>query len=554
MNKTKHREMTYLVVAVIVFFIAMFSHTSHYGYGDKILLRTVLGVLPNLIYIGLLSAWCMSVEKRIINKQIRRFLISVGTLMIFWIAVRTVKWRFFSPFDDVGRYLWYCYYIPMILVPLLGVFIITCSGKSENYTLPKKMNFFYIPAFLLVAIVMTNDLHQLVFRFTDGIENYNAKYTYGVLFYVVIAWFVILGFYFVVMLLIKSRSPGSKTFQKMPVIIMASAVVFWILYVFRLVFKADLTAVDCLIITLLLESAIQSGLIRSNSGYSELFEVSTVSAQIVDKDYNSCYVSADAVTLTPAVMKQAENGAVDLGDLQLQSRPVSGGHVLWHEDIRGVKNLLGELAEAQEQLSENNVLLKAELDIKERKARLDEKNRLYDRIIDEMSEQLIKADDLLKEADKNHDVAKEALSQICVISAYIKRRGNLLLINEDNADISATELEFCLKESLDNLRFAGVPTSLDSQLKGKIKTRYIVAFYDLFEKITENYFDDMTAMLVNLKNGDGRLEMKIQVGCEKSFDKDALPVFNLDGGEVYCNVQENDITYDATLPSGGDVQ
>ena len=554
MNKTKRKEMTYLVAVVIIFFAAMFSHTGHYGYTDHILLRTALGFLPNFIYIGLLSSWCVSIERRIINKQIRHLLMGVGILMIFWITVRTVKWRFFSPFDMIGRYLWYCYYIPMILVPLLGVFIIICSGKSENYTLPKKMNFFFIPAFILIGIVMTNDFHQLVFKFTDGIENYNDQYTYGFLFYVVIAWFVALGFYFVVMLLIKSRVPGSKTFQKMPVVIMISAVVFWILYAFRLIFNVDLTAVDCLIIALLLESAIQSGLIRSNSGYGDLFRVSTVAAQIVDGKYNVCNSSAGAVELTTTTMKQAESGAVDLGEIQLQSRPVSGGRVLWQEDIRRIKELYKDLAEAQEQLSENNVLLKAELDIKERKARLDEKNRLYDRIINEMSEQLIKADDLLKEAEKNPGIAKEALSQICIISAYIKRRGNLLLINEDNAYISGAELEFCIKESLDNMRFAGIATSYYSQLRNKIKTRHIVAFYDLFEKIAECYFGDMTAMLVILKSDGNSLVMKIQIGSNNGFDESELTSFSLDGGEVSFNVQENDITFDASLFIGGEAE
>ena len=554
MNKTKRKEMTYLVAVVIIFFAAMFSHTGHYGYTDHILLRTALGFLPNFIYISLLSSWCVSIERRIINKQIRHLLMGVGILMIFWIIVRTVKWRFFSPFDMIGRYLWYCYYIPMILVPLLGVFIIICSGKSENYTLPKKMNFFFIPAFILIGIVMTNDFHQLVFKFTDGIENYNDQYTYGFLFYVVIAWFVALGFYFVVMLLIKSRVPGSKTFQKMPVVIMISAVVFWILYAFRLIFNVDLTAVDCLIIALLLESAIQSGLIRSNSGYGDLFRVSTVAAQIVDGKYNVCNSSAGAVELTTTTMKQAESGAVDLGEIQLQSRPVSGGRVLWQEDIRRIKELYKDLAEAQEQLSENNVLLKAELDIKERKARLDEKNRLYDRIINEMSEQLIKADDLLKEAEKNPEVAKSALSQICIISAYIKRRGNLLLINEDNAYISGAELEFCIRESLDNMRFAGIATSYYSQLRNKIKTRHIVAFYDLFEKIAECYFGDMTAMLVILKSDGAFLKMKIQIGTDNGFDESILPQFTIDGGEVESNVQENDITFDASLFIGGEAE
>ena len=83
---------------------------------------------------------------------------------------------------------------------------------------------------------------------------------------------------------------------------MACAGVFWILYSLGIV-KVDLTAMDCLIITLLLESAIQSGLIRSNTGYNELFEISTVAAQIVDKNYEACYLSSFADDFPEDVMR-----------------------------------------------------------------------------------------------------------------------------------------------------------------------------------------------------------------------------------------------------------
>ena len=38
----------------------------------------------------------------------------------------------------VARYLWYLYYLPIIFIPLLGVYIAIFLGKSENYQLSKK--------------------------------------------------------------------------------------------------------------------------------------------------------------------------------------------------------------------------------------------------------------------------------------------------------------------------------------------------------------------------------------------------------------------------------
>ena len=79
-------------------------------------------------------------------------------------------------------------------------------------------------------------------------------------------WFIVMGFYFVVMMLLKSRVPGSRRLQKMPILIMSFAALFWIGYSMRL-YNCDLTVTDILIIVLLLESAIQGGLLPSNTNY-----------------------------------------------------------------------------------------------------------------------------------------------------------------------------------------------------------------------------------------------------------------------------------------------
>ena len=44
------------------------------------------------------------------------------------------------------------------------------------------------------------------------------------------------------------------------------------------------------------------------------------------------------------------------------------------------------------------------------------------------------------------------MAKICVLGCYIKRRGNLLLLGEENKQIPAAELEHCIRESLENLR------------------------------------------------------------------------------------------------------
>ncbi len=509
-----------------------------------------LTTLPHIVYVGLLIGWVISVQNRILNPKIRRYLVAVGILMILWLTARTVKWRFLPVVDPIGRYLWYAYYIPMIFIPLIGVCITDCIGKTSDYKTPLWLKLLFVPATLLVAFVFTNDFHNLVFVFPNGIELFDSDYGYGFGFYIVCAWFIILGFYFVISLFTKSRVPGSKTFQVMPLIIMGGSVVFWIFYALGL-FRTDLTAVDCIMITLLLESAIESGLIRSNAGYTELFEISTVEAQVVDKNFQTKYISSYADELSEDIIKSAVSKPVKLSKTVLHAKPVSGGYVLWHDDIRQIKKLTESLAETRERLSENNVLLKAEIEIREQKARLDEKNRLYDRIALDVSSQLIKAEELLAEAERNPESAQKTLSQICVISAYIKRRSNLLLLGEESNTTSSSELDLCLRESLDNLELAGVLCITNSSCSDYIRAENAVAVYDLFEKITENFIGYLNSLFVSLACNNSVIKLRLQLGCDDGADISVLKNLCINGGNIDVDIDGNDITVDILLYEGG---
>ena len=171
MEKINKKTILYTIGAAILLVIAYFSRAFHTEV-DNPIFKMLLVMTRSVIQISLVIAWCSSVRTRIINKQVRHYLIAVGILLAFWLILRTCKWEFIAQNGThLGRYLWYSYYIPMVLVPLLGVFIIDHIRKAENYKTPNSLKYMYIPAAFLVAAVFTNDLHQLVFSFPNGYQN-----------------------------------------------------------------------------------------------------------------------------------------------------------------------------------------------------------------------------------------------------------------------------------------------------------------------------------------------------------------------------------------------
>ncbi|MBP3648405.1 MAG: hypothetical protein J6K73_01335 [Clostridia bacterium] len=548
MSLSKKRSVTNLLLITAALLFAYSLRFVFHPMTENALSAIAMMTLRWAIQVTLTVFWCISIRRRILHTAIRKMLLWVGGLLLFWQVVRIIKYDYVIITEPIGRYCWYAFYIAMILVPLIGVFVVDHIGKPEGYHSPVWMRYLFIPALFLLGTVFTNDLHQLVFTFPNGFEAYNSDYGYGLMYIPVMAWFFVLALFFVIGLMVKSRVPGSRHFQTMPLVVAILGIGFWIIYSLGYI-ECDLTAIDSLIIILLLEGAIQSGLIPSNMNYRVLFAKSTIAARIVDEHGQTHYTSANAAPLEQAVMEQARQKAVDLGDTLLHHQAIHGGHIYWQDDVKTINDLAEHLRDTNDRLGERYDLLKAEVDLRERRLRAEEKSRLYDRIAREIAPQLNRVDELIKQSREQPNEANALLSQVCVISAYIKRRANLILLGEEKAAVSAKELESCLWESLDNLRLCGVITYLDRRCDGQAAVEQIVALYDWFEDVTETLQSKLSAMMVTAECTGGVLRLRIQAGCKQVVND--LPAFTLAGGTVACEVQEEDLIIEATLAEGG---
>ena len=72
------------------------------------------------------------------------------------------------------------------------------------------------------------------------------------------------------------------------------------------VIGGDITAALCLIFVCIFESCIYCGLIQTNTGYEELFEVCTMGAQITDRNYCVRYTSFSETAGTYKPLKQMQ--------------------------------------------------------------------------------------------------------------------------------------------------------------------------------------------------------------------------------------------------------
>ena len=177
----------------------------------------------------------------------------------------------------------------MLFIPLLCVLVALSLGKPENYRLPKWTSLLYIPTALLLLLVLTNDLHQLVFVFpADAAVWLDTDHGYGAGYFLVMGWIALGMVTAIVTMLLKCRIPHTKITLGLPFVPVALAALYSVLYISRIAWiellAGDMTVVQCLLLAAGIESCIRCGLIQSNTGYRALFEASGIRAEITDRD------------------------------------------------------------------------------------------------------------------------------------------------------------------------------------------------------------------------------------------------------------------------------
>ena len=517
---TKQNHKTGFLVAGMVF-----SAIALRVLGKFAILIVPGGIARSLIYIALYIGWGISVSKRIVQVQVRHYLIAVSGLMVFWFVIRSMRYYFIT---DIGiaRQLWYLYYLPMLFIPLFSLFVAISLGKPASARLSKTaLVLLYIPTVLCLLLVLTNDLHQLVFSFPEGEvwTGRNNGYTFG--YYIVLGWEILCALAAFVIMIIKCRLSYRKKY--LPFLLLACSIVYAFIYVsgveWMQLIGGDIAAAQCLMFTGILESCIQCGLIQTNTGYQALFEAGSIGAQIVDTDYDTRYASSNAPKLSAEIMRSAESEAAKLDSKTLlRSSKIPGGHVLWQEDITDITALLEKLEENRKTIAESNDVEQENYKTKVKINTVREKNRLYDRLQAQTAHQIELLDQLLTqyEAQSDPEIRRSLLAKAAVIGAYIKRRGNLMFIGEKSNVTDTAELSACLNESFANLELMGVECAIDIPGKNSIDTRDAIRVYDFFEAVTEAAMDDLHFVWLKARSLEDAVIFNLQ--AESKADLSAL--------------------------------
>lgn len=359
-------------------------------------LQEACGILRSLLYLSLFAGWGISLYNRTVHPQVRRLLLNVDLLMLFWILVRTLRFQLNTP-PEIDRMLGYLYYAPMLGIPVLSVQLVLTVDRSERYRLSAWARMLWLPSAVLLELVLTNDLHQQVFRLQ---QPWNENYQYGWLFGLVVGWIVICILLAFGIIAHKSRNPRILRRLPLPAIPLVLLGVYAVLYGFHFPlirqFLGDMTIVHCLMTAASLEGGLRCGLIQSNTGYEELLRVTSLAVQLVDRQGNVYCYSENGRMVDRRELQAAMHGTVRLDEhTLLRSAPVQGGYVMWQTDITELVENMERLKENRTELAERNYLEQQNYEAERKTNALREKNRLYDLLQRRLAPQIIRMDQLL---------------------------------------------------------------------------------------------------------------------------------------------------------------
>ena len=516
-NKKKMLSCGVILISVLLAYICRLARP------ENVFMRNIADQCRNCIYLGIYCAWVIYLEKHVVHKKMRRCLTAIGCLMVFWFFVRTVKFHILH--DPLGEHVcWYLYYIPMILIPVLGLAAAMFFGEKDEEKTVRRIKILLTVAVVLIVSVFTNDLHQMVFHFAKQPPFSDNDYSYGILFMVIQGWMLICLTGMEIILIRKCRIPGKKQFW-LPIIPGILLLGWNIGNIFRLpfiqTFAGDMTAVCCILMAAIYQGCILCGLIQTNNRYFELFQTSGgLDAEITDHSFQRYYHSGDFPQLSPELRSMIVNRSfVQEQGIRINHIPIRGGHLFWSEDISVLLDQYQDIREQQEELTARNRLLKKTYQKEAERRKAEEQNRLLNMIQSQTAGQLELLSQLMDELEKteSRDRYNWILGKIVVVGTYLKRRKNLVLTQytSDGNLLTMEDLRQSLAESCDSLKLCKIRAAYyvesgDVQLNADD----ILKCYDTFEWLVEQLSDVMQSIFYRVSQIDEDLRISVHIASE----------------------------------------
>ena len=215
--------------ALFIGFLLLGGVFHYFDPTENLFLNSFLFTGRFTVFAGLILFWIRSVRSRLLPTRVRTYMAAAGILMLCLLAVQVLSTRIVgdAPGDlKVNRFTKYVYWIPQTVSPAL--FLMACVRIRRGRQDGKKWDerWLLVPAVLLSGMVLTNDLHHLVYRPRADYPELTivtGRYSQGTAFYLLYAWMILA---FAVGLVLLFRETGRRPAKG--IVLLTGATLAWL--------------------------------------------------------------------------------------------------------------------------------------------------------------------------------------------------------------------------------------------------------------------------------------------------------------------------------------
>lgn len=517
-------------------------------------------ILSALLIAAVILLWKGTVSHRMIRHDVRRVVSLLSWLTVGWLLLRLFKYQQLTE-GTLTRMCWYGYYLFQLALPVALLYLTEILDRAEG---EKRLAHPLWPPLvcyvLSVLLVLTNDLHRLVFRF-DLEGNWASDYSYGLGYWLMIGFSLLFFVLAVVKLFYKGRKSaywGGKLFS----LLFCGGLIFYVIaYVYRvpLAWESDITVNICILSVLFFETVLHAGLVPVNIQYQRLFAFAPISLTILDENGRTVLSSRSAHPISRSIWKRLlmdmEQPLLRDSNTQLHAIPVRSGMAVWQEDLSRINRLKREIQDVQDRLEAANRLLREEGEIKKRLMTVEANRSLFEQLDRDMEQRVASLTRLIKTLPKT-DKPKGLTAYITLCLCHIKRRCNLFFLARQGELLPGDELELYLDELAELARYAGLQTLIRCGQKEALEIRSAALCYDYaFETISWALKETASPLMGYLESEGSDLVFRFLPGGDPTqwhFSEELITSVSAMGGQIACKDLDDAFGICMRIPLGGE--
>lgn len=436
-----------------------------------------------VLALAIYTIWLILLYIRIFDKTLKKYVLSIGVLLVFWMAIRMVK-RYTTGY--VTEILWYLYYIPLLMIP---TFYYNCSSYLINSKNKKRRIIAIIISIILFLLVITNSLHNIVFKIKSNINDYNHNIGY----FIIVAWILYLIVVAIINLIKSSKNKGYKNIILISITILIG-IIYTILYIKNIpvIRKTNMSVIIGTLFCVGLEMMLDFKLIPNNFRYKKIFKNSNLPLEIVSQDGKTRIVTNHSINLKENIINDIKNNKVKSiykdNNIIKNVNVINGGYSIEEKDYSKINEYEEKLKSIQQELIEQETILQ-----KQRKIATEiYETKLKGEIIELLDEKIEQKRNLINELIKEMKITDiDKMKNIKLLLNYCKRMSNLVISSYNKEKYDNKRLEVIINEMLIEAQSLGINGVLKTNnfeiSSGETANIYEIIFETIMKFRTTNF-------------------------------------------------------------------